>query len=432
MKQPLNAPSQSPLHHWYQQQSAKLAYYRGMACARKSSHVLAIAAFTQAIDKGCASVDKALVMRGISRMQIKDTVGAIADFTAVIATAIEKSSSDSDHGCDNNNCDYNFDPNSSAEPDFRLAQAHHYRGLLRQQSGNEAGALADWSAAIAHWPHYPQPHYHRALVHLSQGQHTLALADLNIALESDPTMVVAYLQRGKLRHQLGDIPGAVADWEIAVCNDFTLEDAKQKLAHVQQANYNAQFSAILAAPLAQKGLALEVTHSGTQLDIHTHRQLGTGVNYYTLPDLIRQHLVPLHLANVSRFKLIGHLAEINCPEWSQLYDLYKDQPCPPSNWQAAFSTLVVFPPFGIPALIQAAKVKGLYERGQYIEALSTSKGVKGLCVAGSITLGVFALLPLSYAAYDSMQATPMLSMVKPVENIPYRPYEQIFRNESEL
>ncbi|PZO45948.1 MAG: hypothetical protein DCF15_21045 [Phormidesmis priestleyi] len=423
MKRSLSAPSYSPLHRWHQRQSARLAYYRGVACARKSSHSLAIAAFTQAIDKGCGSEDKALVMRGISRMQMKDVGGAIADFTAVIAAAVEKSGSNTNHDSGHN---------SGAEPNFILAQAHHYRGLLRQQAGNEAGALADWSAAITHWPHYPQPHYHRALVHLSQGQHTPALADLNIALESDPTMVAAYLQRGNLRHQLGDIPGAVADWEIAVCNDFTLEDAKQKLANVQQANYDAQFSAILAAPLAQKGLTVEVTHSGTQLDIHTHRQLGTGVNYYTLPDLIRQHLVPLHLANVSRFKLIGHLAEINSLEWSQLYDLYKGQPCPPSNWQAAFSTLVVFPPFGIPALIQAAKVKGLYERGQYIEALSASKGVKGLCVAGSVTLGVFALLPLGYAAYDSMQATPTLSMVKPVKNIPYRPYEQIFREESEL
>ncbi len=438
MKQLLNAPSQRPLRRWYQQQSAKLAYYRGMACARKSSHALAVAAFTQALDKGNRSADnaqrdnaledRALVMRGISRVQLRDSVGAIADFTAVIATAIEKFGSHFDL-----NSHPNFShPNFEAEPDFRLAQAYYHRGRLRQQAGNEAGALADWSAAITHWPHYPQPHYHRALVHLSQGQHTLALADLNTALKSDPTMVAAYLQRGNLRHQLGDIPGAVADWEIAVCNDFTLEDAKKKLANVQQANHDAQFSTILAAPLAQKGLTVKVTHSGSQLDIHTYRQLGTGVNYYTLPDLIRQYLVPLHLANVSRFKLIGHLTDINRPEWSQQYDLYKGQPCPPSNWQAAFSTLVVFPPFGIPAIIQAAKVKGFYERGQYVEALSASKGVRGLCVAGSVTLGMFALLPLGYAAYDSMQATPTLSIVKPVKNTPHRPYEQIFRNESEL
>ncbi|NJM98875.1 MAG: hypothetical protein HC800_18510 [Phormidesmis sp. RL_2_1] len=222
---------------------------------------------------------------------------------------------------------------------------------------------------------------------LSQGHHSRALADLDTAIQHHPTMVLAYLQRGNLRHQLGDIPGAVSDWEIAVCNDFSLEDAKQKLANVQQANADAKLSAILAAPLAAKGLRVEVTHSSSQLVIHTHRHLGTGINYYTLPELIREHLVPLHLPDISKFQLIGHLAEAKCPEWKQSYDLYKGQPCPPSNWQAAFSTLVVFPPFGIPAFIQAAQVANFYKRGQYLEALSASKSVKGLCVAGSITLG---------------------------------------------
>ncbi len=401
----------SPLHIWYQQQAAKLAYRRGLTYARQKAHSLAIAAFTKALEKGYHQPNQALVTRGISRVQSKDMAGAIADFEAVITPALHS---------------------PIDQPSFILARAYYYRGLLHQQTGSQTDALADWSAAIAHWPHYSEPHYHRALLSLSSGDHHQALADLDATLACDPTMVIAYSQRGNLRPQLGDVAGAVADWELAVCNDFSLEEAKQKLADVQQAHYDAQISTVLSAPLAAKGLTVTVNHSAAQLDIHIYRELGTGVNYYTLPELIREHLVPLYLAGVRRFQLIGHLAEVSRTEWHQSYDLYKGQPCPPSNWQAAFSTLVVFPPFGIPAFIQAAQVKRFYQRGQYWEALSASKAVKGLCVAGSVTLGFFTLLPLGYAAYDSMKETPTFRIAERLEQLPKRPYQKIWNSESEL
>ncbi len=403
------------LHLWYQQQAARLAYRQGLAHVRQAAHSEAIAAFTEAIEKGYQKSNQALFARGLSYARMRDVEGAIADFSTIIDEASPSKGQ-----------------KRNAEAEFLQAQAHHHRGLLKQQLGNEAGALADWSEAIAHWPNYPEPHYQRALVFLGQGHHKQAQIDLDAALEGNPTMALAYVQRGNLRHQLGDIPGAVSDWELAVCNDLGLESVKQKLASIHQAAYDAKLSAVLKAPLAAKGLTAEVTHSGSQLDIHVHRQLGTGVNYYTLPDLIREHLVPLHLADVKKFQLIGHLAEINRPEWSQSYDLYKGQPCPPSNWQAAFSTLVVFPPFGIPAFIQAAQVKKLYSRGQYVEALSASKSVKGLCVAGSVTLGFCTLLPLGYVAYDSMQAEPTFRVVAERLEQPHRPYQQIRRNNPDL
>ncbi len=417
-----------PFHRWYQGQAARLAYRRGFSYVRQTSHVKAIAAFTDAIEKGYFYIDKALLARGLSYVQLKDVARAIADFDTVI-------NDEKDSCCQLLQSNAQFDAN----PNFTLAQAHHQRGLLRQKSGNEAGALADWSAAIAHWPHYPEPHYQRALAHLGQGHHSKALADLDAALTGNPTMAQAYMQRGNLRHQLGNIPEAIADWELAACNDYTLKSAQQKLASIHQATYDAKLSAVLEKPLAAKGLSAEVTHHGTQLDIYIHRPLGTGVNYYTLPDLIRKHLVPLHLANVEKFQLIGHLADVSRPDWQQSYDLYKNQPCPPSNWQAAFSTLVVFPPFGIPAFIQAAQVKRLYNRGQYVEALSASKAVKGLCVAGSVTLGFCTLLPLGYAAYDSMKEEPTFRVAtkqagsqpnqqtteQQTTEQPYRPYHEI-------
>jgi hypothetical protein len=402
------------LQAWYRQQQASLAYRRGITHISQMSYQEAIAAFTQALEKGYAHPTKALVMRGLSRASAQDTLGATADFETVIEKVIESSRP------------------TDSQRHTALAQAHFHRGQLRQQAGNEAGALADWSAAIDHWPRYPEPHYHRAQVYLDQGHHNLALADLDAALTANPNMVLAYLRRGNLRYQLGDIPGAAADWELAACNDFTLEEARQKLANIQRAADDDKLSAVLAPPLTAKGLRVEVHRSGSQLDIHVYRQLGTGVNYYSLPDVIREHLVPLHLAEVNRFQLIGHLAEVNRPEWNQSYELYKGLPCPPSNWQTAFSALMLFPPFGIPAFIQAAQVKTLYASGQYTEALRASKAVKGLCVAGSVALGFFTLLPLGYVAYDSMRETPTFNLVEQLEASPHRPYARIWQERSKL
>ncbi|MEO0769843.1 MAG: tetratricopeptide repeat protein, partial [Cyanobacteria bacterium J06649_4] len=388
----------------------------------------AIAAFTQAIEKGYANPAQAQVMRGISRIQIEDLSGAQADFDAVIQASDHQVSEHqaSEHRPSERHL---LDADSAAHTsDLPLAQAYHYRGRLRQKAGNEAGALADWSESIRVKPNYPEPHYHRGLVHLSQGLHDKALADFDAVIEADPTIANAYFHRGNLRHQLGDIPGAVADWELAACNDFSLEAAKQKLEGVQRAAYDAELTKVLAGPLAEKGLSVRVQHAGTQLDIHVHREVGTGVNYYTLPDLIREQLVPLHLADVSRFQLIGRTGDVNRPDWSQSYDLYKGQPCPPSNWQAAISTLFLFPPFAIPAFIQAAQVKKLHEKGQYIESLRASKAVKGMCIAGSITLGFFTLLPLGYAAYDSMKENPKFQIAEKSVQQPHRPYHEIWKN----
>ncbi|EDX86225.1 tetratricopeptide repeat domain protein [Synechococcus sp. PCC 7335] len=403
----------------YQQQMAKLVYRQGVTHLRHQSYGKAVSAFTLAIEKGFAPSIQAQVMRGISQLQQGETEGAIADFEAVIGEALSYSKVSPQ---------IDLSPPLEAPLNIPLAQAYHYRGQLRQLSDDTAGALADWSAAIAYWPRYPEPYYQRALVYLGQKKHAEALSDLDRAIAADPTFARAYLHRGNLRHHLGDIVGATADWELAICNDFTLEEAKQKLVNSQQAAYDGELSDLLAASFALRNLSIKVQHSGSQLSIHVYRAVGTGINYYTLPDLIREQIVPMQLAGVSHFHLIGHVEGVRRAEWNQTYDLYKGLPCPPSNWQAAFSALMLFPPFGVPAFIQAAQVKDLYRKGKYIEALSASKAVKGLCVAGSITLGFFTLLPLGYAAYDSMKENPTFQISKQLTESNKTPYQEIFED----
>ena len=400
----------SPIKAAYRRQTAKLMYRRGVTYGQQQSYRAAVDAFTQAIERGYVPLADAQVMRGINRTKLEEREGAIADFETVIqSTPVPP------------------EP-TAANSNLSIAQAHYYRGRLRQQAGNEAGALADWSAAIAHYPNYPLPHYHRALVHLSQGHHSDALTDFDAALEGDPTFALAYFQRGNLRAQLGDMPGAAADWELAMCNDFTLESAKHKLEEIQEAAYNAKLSEVLATPLAALGLSVVGRYRAQQLEIHVHREVGIGISYYKLPDVIRQHLVPLHLAEVTHFHLIGRAGDVKRPDWNQSYDLYKGQPCPPSIWQAAISTIFLFPPFAIPAFFQAAQVKRAFDKGRYSEALRASKAVKGLCVASSVALGFFTLLPLGYAAYDSMQETPTFSLAEQREQTQNRPYHKIWEN----
>ena len=404
------------LNSVYRQRVAKLIYRRGVNQLRHRAYGKAAAALTLAIEKGFAPRAQALVMRGISQLQLGDAKSAIVDFEAVINSEAAPQ------------LDSIAQTASAAPLNIPLAQAYYHRGQLRQQSGDIVGALADWSAAVVQWPRYLEPYYQRALVSLEQKKYTEAIADLDSAIAVDPTFAKAYLYRGNLRHQFGDISGAITDWELAICNDFTLEEAKQKLTDSQQVAYDAELSGLLADPLAAKNLSVKVHHSGSQLNVHIYRAVGTGINYYTLPDLIREHLVPLQLAEVSHFRLIGHVEGVRRTEWNQSYDLYKGLPCPPSNWQAAFSALMLFPPFGIPAFIQAAQVKEFYKRGKYIEALSASKAVKGLCVAGGITLGVFTLLPLGYAAYDSMKEEPTFQISKQLTESNKTPYQEIFED----
>ena len=320
-------------------------------------------------------------------MHLQDEAGAIADFEFVIQS--EQHAETSSH--------------------LALAQAYFYRGLLQQQSGDEAAALNDWTAAIACCSTYSLPYYHRALVFLTRDEGDRALSDLNAAIEAYPTLALAYFQRGSLRLQQGDKSGAVADLTYAICNDFTLGAAKEKLKRLQQDTYDAQLSQILADPLAKQGLTVRVHHQGDRLNIEVHRATGVGVNYYTLPAIIREHLVPLRLDEVSHFQLIGLVGEATKPDWNQSCQLYKDQPCPPSYWQAAVLAMVMFPPLAVPAFIQARRVKSLYQKGKYVEALSASGLAKVLGIASSIPFAFFLFLSLSYASYDSNRETPVFS-----------------------
>lgn len=70
--------------------------------------------------------------------------------------------------------------------DFRLWSE---LGLLRDQRGDESGALAAFNEAVARAPHYSQPRWNRGNVLLRSGQYEAAFHDLNRAAESNPALL---------------------------------------------------------------------------------------------------------------------------------------------------------------------------------------------------------------------------------------------------
>ncbi|MGD1897519.1 MAG: CD225/dispanin family protein [Phormidesmis sp.] len=286
-------------------------------------------------------------------------------------------------------------------------------GIADKQDKQETKAIEAWTAAIAYCSSYSRPYYHRALLLIEQREQNRALFDLDAAITAEPTLAAAYLQRGNLRAQMGDTAGAAIDWQYAVCNDFTLDSAKHALETVRQETYNAQLTQVLAAPLSNKKLSANVQRRGDCLEIHVHRAVGTGVNYYTLPNIIKQYLEPLQLTEINRFQLIGRAGELSQPDWNQSYDLYKNYPCPPSHWQVAISTIFLFPPFAIPAFIQALRVKHAYKQGKYVQALEASKLVKIIGIASSLPFSFFILLVVICTGYHDTKAPLPLKAIEP-------------------
>ena len=101
------------------------------------------------------------------------------------------------------------------------AAAHHRRGQARESSGDRAGAVRDYSRAIALDSVY-------ALAYASRGHARMttdpaaARADLDRALELDPRLAIAVSNRGSLRRVAGDLDGALADFARAIELDSTL------------------------------------------------------------------------------------------------------------------------------------------------------------------------------------------------------------------
>lgn len=356
---------------WYVRQRARLAYRRGCTLARKDNHQGAIAILSQALihHPDAANV---YMKRGQSYYALGQFDQARQDFTAAINCATSS------------------------------AIAYCQRGQLSLEEGNPTAAMSDWQQAIAVNPNHANAHYQMGLYQSQTHDFSAALASFNQVLDINPNWAEVYLKRGNVRQQLGDIDGAMADWQLAVCNDASLV---LLVPEPPQADRLASIKKLLQQSL--QPVEVTVSKEGKHLQISLKRQVGQGISYFTLPNQIRDLLLPLELSEITKFTLIGHVGTVRSPEWEKSYDLYKDQPCPPSHWPTALAALVTFPPMGLTALLYAYQVKNFYRRGEYPNALRASKAVRHLSLFGIGVMCALAALPLSYTAITSLQNEPV-------------------------
>lgn len=358
------------MQSWYSRQQARLAYRRGCTLARQGNHQSAIATLSKALT-AYPDVATVYITRGLNYRELGQLDNACQDFVMAIESAKNP------------------------------AEAYFQRGQLFHEQGKTADALSDWQRAISANPRHANAHYQLGIAQIATNDFAAALGSFDQVLAINPNWAEAYLKRGNVRQQLGDMDGARADWQLAALNDPSLAE---KMPKVAKPDGLAPVKDLLQQSLHP--VEVNVKKQGKTLEISLKRQVGEGISYFTLPNQIRDLLLPLELSEVTQFTLIGYVGNVRGPEWEKRYDLYKDQPCPPTHWPTALAALVTFPPLGVTALLYASQVQRFYHRGQYPDALRASRAVRHLSLVGTGVMCLLASLPLGYTAIKSIQNEP--------------------------
>jgi tetratricopeptide (TPR) repeat protein len=357
---------------WVQRQQARFSFRRGVNLARQENLSGAIAAFTDALANHLKP-EEIYLKRGIIHWRKENAQAALADFNQAIALSP-------------------YDP-----------RAYGNRGLVRYHLGDVEGALADWAIALHYRPEDPTVRYNRGLLYTQQGKPESALADFDIALRKNPLLAEAYLHRGRIKHDLGDLAGAVKDWELALCNDLRLEEAHTRLMKLRHASQDATLTRQIAAVLPP-GFTLKIEQRHDLLILTLHRPLGAPVNYFKLPNVLRETLISLQIPEARKFRLLAQAGDSTLAEWDQTYGIYDRIPCPPTHWRAALATtLLLFPPFGILALVYAVQVRQAYKQGDYPIAVRASQAAKKLCLSSGALMGLMLFLLAGYGVYTHVE-----------------------------
>lgn len=124
--------------------------------------------------------------RAVTRYDLGDLSGAIADYTEVLR----------------------IDPSDDV--------ACNNRGLARYDLGDHPGALADFSQAIAINPKNIRAFCNRGLLYGEMGDRLRAIEDYTCAIEINPNDTLAYFYRGLARTRLHNRLGAIADYTTVI------------------------------------------------------------------------------------------------------------------------------------------------------------------------------------------------------------------------
>ncbi|MEO1094577.1 MAG: hypothetical protein AAFX01_06715 [Cyanobacteria bacterium J06638_28] len=120
--------------------------------------------------------------RAVTRYDLKDMAGAIADFSEVM----------------------NMSPDD--------AVAANNRGVIWAEKKQCQRAVEDFDQAIGLDPYLFAARCNRGWLRLHQNQPEMAVDDFNQAIKAEPSQAIPYFYRGTGRQKLGDSLGAIADY----------------------------------------------------------------------------------------------------------------------------------------------------------------------------------------------------------------------------
>ena len=106
--------------------------------------------------------------------------------------------------------------NSASSPDGKNSSNHFDRALRKAGAGDFAGAIANYSAAIAVNPKSVGSHFNRGLLYLGFRRFREAILDFDAVIREEPKEYRAYFHRASAHAKMGQRKAALADYENAL------------------------------------------------------------------------------------------------------------------------------------------------------------------------------------------------------------------------
>lgn len=148
---------------------------------------------------------EAFLNRGTAKEELGDIAGAIADYTEGL----------------------------KLNPNYR--QLYLRRGLAYEQDGKRDQAVTDFSQAIRLDPKDAEALIFRGLTYASQGDFGRALMDYDAAIAENPDDDMALVMRGEVREEIGQRESAIADYRRALELNPQNVEAKEGLERLRGA-----------------------------------------------------------------------------------------------------------------------------------------------------------------------------------------------------
>ena len=157
--------------------------------------------------------------RGVTRHDLGDKTGAIADYTQILNHSAEDAITYNYRGIahyDAGNLPSAIaDLSESIQLNPQQVAAYCNRGFIRAEQDDPTGAIEDYTQAIQNRPDCAIAYLHRGMAWQKLDNHQEALADYNEAADLSPDSAVAQYYRGLAWQKLGNYVGAIADLEAA-------------------------------------------------------------------------------------------------------------------------------------------------------------------------------------------------------------------------